>query len=74
MKTVNESIRVIPLGGVGEIGKAMYVVEIDDEIFVVDSGLMFPENEMLGIDIVIPDLSYLEENKDRVKGIFNTWS
>lgn len=72
MKTVNESIRVIPLGGVGEIGKAMYVVEIDDEIFVVDSGLMFPENEMLGIDIVIPDLSYLEENKDRVKGIFLT--
>lgn len=72
LKTVNELIRVIPLGGVGEIGKAMYVVEIDDEIFVVDSGLMFPENEMLGIDIVIPDLTYLEENKDRVKGIFLT--
>lgn len=72
MKTVNETIKVIPLGGVGEIGKAMYVVEIDDEIFVVDSGLLFPENEMLGIDIVIPDLTYLEENKDRVKGIFLT--
>ncbi|WP_342525807.1 ribonuclease J [Chryseomicrobium sp. FSL W7-1435] len=72
MKTVNETLRVIPLGGVGEIGKAMYIVEIDDEIFVVDSGLMFPENEMLGIDIVIPDLTYLEENKDRVKGIFLT--
>jgi len=72
LKTVNETLRVIPLGGVGEIGKAMYIVEIDDEIFVVDSGLMFPENEMLGIDIVIPDLTYLEENKDRVKGIFLT--
>ena len=72
VKVKNELIRVIPLGGVGEIGKAMYVVEIDEEIFVVDSGLMFPENEMLGIDIVIPDLTYLEENKDRVKGIFLT--
>ncbi|QEY20122.1 ribonuclease J [Psychrobacillus sp. AK 1817] len=72
VKVKNELIRIIPLGGVGEIGKAMYVVEIDDEIFVVDSGLMFPENEMLGIDIVIPDITYLEENKDRVKGIFLT--
>ena len=71
-KTKNEVIRVIPLGGVGEIGKSMYVIEIDEELFVVDSGLMFPENEMLGIDIVIPDITYLEENKERVKGIFLT--
>lgn len=71
-KTENEVIRVIPLGGVGEIGKAMYVIEIDEEMFVVDSGLMFPEDEMLGIDIVIPDITYLVENKDRVKGIFLT--
>lgn len=71
-KTKNEVIRIIPLGGVGEIGKAMYVVEIDDEMFIVDSGLMFPESEMLGIDIVIPDLTYVEENKQRVKGIFLT--
>lgn len=71
-KTKNEVIRIIPLGGVGEIGKAMYVVEIDDEMFIVDSGLMFPESEMLGIDIVIPDLTYVEENKERVKGIFLT--
>lgn len=69
-KTKNEVIRIIPLGGVGEIGKAMYVIEIDDEVFIVDSGLMFPEDEMLGIDIVIPDITYLEENKDRIKGIF----
>ena len=71
-KTKNEVIKVIPLGGVGEIGKAMYVVEIDDELFIVDAGLMFPEGEMLGIDIVIPDLAYIEENKERVKGIFLT--
>ena len=71
-KAKNELIRVIPLGGVGEVGKAMYVIEIDDELFVVDSGLMFPEDEMLGIDIVIPDITYLEENKERVKGIFLT--
>lgn len=71
-KTKNEIIRVIPLGGVGEIGKSMYVIEIDEELFLVDSGLMFPEDEMLGIDIVIPDITYLEENKERVKGIFLT--
>ncbi|WOV86068.1 ribonuclease J [Sporosarcina oncorhynchi] len=71
-KTKNEVIKVIPLGGVGEIGKAMYVVEIDEELFIVDAGLMFPEGEMLGIDIVIPDLTYIEENKERVKGIFLT--
>ncbi|MEK4252998.1 ribonuclease J [Ureibacillus sp. FSL K6-2830] len=72
VKTKNEVIRIIPLGGVGEIGKSMYVIEIDDEVFIVDSGLMFPEDEMLGIDIVIPDFTYLEENKDRIKGIFLT--
>jgi ribonuclease J len=71
-KTINESIKIIPLGGVGEIGKNMYVVEVDSEIFVIDSGLMFPENEMLGIDVVIPDIKYLEDNRDRVKGIFLT--
>ena len=57
VKTKNELIRIIPLGGVGEIGKAMYVVEIDEELFIVDAGLMFPEGEMLGIDIVIPDMT-----------------
>lgn len=71
-KTKNEVIRVIPLGGVSEVGKAMYVVEIDEELFVVDSGLMFPEDDMLGIDYVIPDISFLVENKERVKGIFLT--
>jgi len=67
-----EKIKIIALGGVGEIGKNMYVVEIDSDIFVVDCGLMYPENEMLGIDVVIPDISYLEENKDRVKAVLLT--
>lgn len=71
-KIKNEVIKVTPLGGVGEIGKSMYVIEIDDEMFIVDAGLMFPEEEMLGIDIVIPDFTYIEENKHRVKGIFLT--
>jgi len=63
---------VFALGGIGEIGKNMYLVEVDKDIFVIDAGLMFPEEEMLGIDIVIPDISYLTDNKDRVKGIFLT--
>src|SRR5690606_17499238 len=50
----------------------MYVVEVDQDIFVLDAGLMFPENEMLGIDIVIPDITYLIQNKERIKGIFLT--
>ncbi|TXC91902.1 ribonuclease J [Metabacillus litoralis] len=67
-----EKIKLIALGGVGEVGKNMFVVEINSDIFVVDSGLMYPGDEMLGIDMVIPDITYLKENKDRVKGIFLT--
>ncbi|RTR35635.1 ribonuclease J [Robertmurraya yapensis] len=68
----NENIKVVALGGVGEIGKNMYIVEVDNDLFVLDAGLMLPENEMLGIDIVIPDITYLTQNKERVKGIFLT--
>lgn len=70
---VNEfakSIKILCLGGVGELGKNMYVVEVHDDLFVIDAGLMFPEDEMFGIDIVIPDYSYLVENKNRIRGIF----
>src|SRR5699024_2662675 len=69
-KTEAGNIKIIPLGGVGEIAKNMYVVEVDDEMFILDAGLMFPEDEMLGVDVVIPDISYIKENKNKLKGIF----
>lgn len=72
MTKEKDNVKIIPLGGTNEIGKNMTVVEYKDEIIVVDSGLKFPDDDMLGIDVVIPDVSYLVKNKDRVKGIFIT--
>lgn len=65
-------IKLDILSGVRENGKSMYAVEIDSQIFILDCGLMYPENELLGIDIVIPNLDYIEENIDRVAGVFLT--
>ncbi|EPC73669.1 RNA-metabolising metallo-beta-lactamase family protein, partial [Lacticaseibacillus paracasei subsp. paracasei Lpp71] len=62
-------INLVALGGVRENGKNMYAVEVDDQIFVCDFGLKYPDNELLGIDVVIPDFSYLTENADRIAGI-----
>ena len=70
--TKNDSVRLIPLGGIGEIGKNMLVVEYGPDIVVVDSGLMFPDEEMFGVDLVIPDVAYLEENRERIRGIVLT--
>jgi ribonuclease J len=67
-----ENIRLIPLGGLGEVGKYMMVVEYGDDIIIIDSGLMFPDDEMFGVDLVIPDTSYLIDKKQRIHGIFIT--
>ncbi len=71
-KNQRGKLHVFALGGLGEIGKNMYVVQYEDDIVVIDSGLMFPEEDMLGIDIVIPDVSYLIENQDKVRAIILT--
>lgn len=65
-------LKIIPLGGLNEIGKNLTVFEYENEIIVVDCGLAFPEDEMLGVDIVIPDISYLEKNKEKVKAVLIT--
>src|SRR2546430_14647642 len=65
-------LRIIPLGGVGEIGKNMLAIEIGDDIVVVDAGLMFPDEEMLGIDFVILDIDYLRLRKANVRGLLIT--
>ena len=67
-----DCLRIIPLGGIGQIGKNMMVFEYDDQLLIVDCGQMIPESEMLGIDIVIPDMEYVFERKDQVQGIIVT--
>jgi len=69
MARSSSAVSLIPLGGVGEIGKNMWVVEQGDEILVLDCGVMFPDEEMLGVDLVIPDIAYLKERRHRVKAI-----
>jgi ribonuclease J len=69
---IKSKLKVIPLGGLSEIGKNMMVIEYEDDIIVIDSGLMFPSEDMLGIDVVIPDITYLIERKAKIRGIIIT--
>jgi len=69
---MSKKLRILPLGGLGEVGKNMMVYEYGENILVVDTGIMFPENDMLGIDYIIPDFDYLLANRDKVRGIVIT--
>lgn len=72
MTKLPQKLQIIPLGGLGEIGKNLTVVRVGDEILIIDCGLMFPDDDMLGIDLVIPDIAYLIENQDLIKAIVLT--
>ncbi|HEX2917885.1 MAG TPA: ribonuclease J, partial [Edaphobacter sp.] len=67
-----DKLKLIPLGGLGEFGMNCMALRWQDDIIVIDAGLMFPEDELLGVDIVVPDISYLTENRDKVRGIVLT--
>ncbi|MEJ2748282.1 MAG: ribonuclease J [Anaerolineae bacterium] len=69
---MNSKLRITPLGGLGEIGKNMTVIEYEDEIIIIDAGVMFPENDMLGIDLIIPDYNYLLDKTDKVIAVLVT--
>lgn len=72
MRKEKDKIKIIPLGGMNEIGKNLTVIEYKNDIIVIDCGMKFPDEEMLGIDVVIPDVTYLQKNIEKVKGIFLT--
>ena len=72
MSKSDATLKVIPLGGLGEFGMNMMVLRTGDDILVVDAGMMFPESELLGVDLVIPDITYLKQNRQLVRAIILT--
>ncbi len=69
---MNSKLRIVPLGGLGEIGKNMTCIEYDDQIILIDCGIMFPENDMLGVDYIIPDFNYIKDKLDRIQAVLFT--
>jgi len=72
LNTKSKTLRIIPLGGIGEVGKNMTVYEYNEEILIVDAGMMFPDNDMIGIDYIIPDFEYVKQHANKVRGIVIT--
>ena len=71
MATKNR-LRVIPLGGAGEVGRNCWALEYDNDVLILDMGVMFPDAEMLGVDLILPDVTYLQERKANIRGVFIT--
>ncbi|WP_143788770.1 MBL fold metallo-hydrolase, partial [Oenococcus oeni] len=69
---VKTALSIIPFGGVRENGKNMYAVTVNDEIYILDAGLKYPETDLLGVDVVVPDFNYLVDHADQVVGVFLT--
>ena len=72
MQNKKDITSIVALGGLGEVGKNMYVIHHDDEILIIDAGVMFPEDDLMGVDYVIQDVSYLKENESKIKALIIT--